>query len=68
MLTNQEKIEILQNRINIVNWDITILNNELQFYKNEGLDEKVQVALYKISEKQRVLYVLQLEFNNLNIS
>lgn len=66
MLTNAEKIEILQKRISIIVKDIDLINKSIEFYKNENLNEKIEAFNKELLNKQLALDLFKIELSNLN--
>ena len=58
-LTNEEKMFIINNRLNILNAEIDIVKSEMAFYKKEGLTEKIEVSLNKLSDIPLMIKALQ---------
>lgn len=65
ILTNIEKIEILQKRIDIIIKDIDLINSSIEFYKNENLEEKINFFSDRLIEKQLALTLFNKELNDL---
>jgi hypothetical protein len=59
MLTNQEKINVINTRLLVLEAEKGIIQKEIEFYTREGLSEKIEVSLTRLSELPLKIQVLE---------
>lgn len=65
MITNEEKIILINNRLSILNQEIIIIQQEINFYTENNIEDKVLYASWKLQQVPLKIQAIQQELNRL---
>lgn len=65
MITNEEKIILLNNRLNILNQETTVIQQEINFYTENNIEDKILHASWKLQQVPLKIQAIQQELNRL---
>lgn len=65
MITNEEKIIIVNNRLEILNLDMDIIQKEIDFYTQMNIEDKIAYASNKLEQVPLKIQAIQQELNRL---
>jgi hypothetical protein len=65
MITNEEKIILINNRLDILNLDADIIQKEIDFYTEMNIEEKMAHASNKLNQIPLKIQAIEQELNRL---